>query len=95
MINFLKNLSNSGIPFPVLRDCVTKLPSITYTFFVLSGFVVLLGIIGKASKLLDIDLQQALYWNLTCGGFYLGRKMQQNGKEIQINETIKDVNESK
>lgn len=93
---FITQLNNNGIPLPVLQDCKTKQPSITYTFFVVSGLIVVLGLIGKASKLLDIDLQQlmqSIYWFMSCGGLYMGRKFQKIGDQVQL-LTDKETNDT-
>lgn len=71
----IKELQDKGIPLIVLRDVVTKTPSITYTFFVLSGTLVILGLIGKFAKLSGgIDMDNALAFFYACSATYVGRK---------------------
>lgn len=80
-----------GIPLPVLRDPVTKLPSVTLTFTVLSFNVALLGLLGKvADAFKGIDVQQANYLFVASACLYLGRKM--TGKDITV-EKKDDKNE--
>lgn len=71
----IKDLQDKGVPLIVLRDVVTKTPSITYTFFVLSGTLVTLGLIGKFAKISGgIDMDNALAFFYACSATYVGRK---------------------
>lgn len=71
----LKELQKKGVPIVIIRDGVTGLPSITYTFFVLSGLLVILGLIGKFAKLSGgIDMDNALAFFYACSATYVGRK---------------------
>jgi hypothetical protein len=72
----LKELQDKGLPIVILRDSVTGKPSITYSFFVISGILVVLGLIGKFAKVSGgIDMSNALNFFYGCGALYLGRKM--------------------
>lgn len=72
----IKQLQDSGLPIIVLRDCISKLPSITYTFFVISGIIVVLGLIKKADALTGgVDISNALSFFGISGATYLGRKV--------------------
>lgn len=71
-----KDLQDKGIPLIVLRDVVSGSPSITYTFFVLSGTLVTLGLIGKFAKISGgIDMDNALAFFYACSATYIGRKI--------------------
>jgi hypothetical protein len=71
----MKDLQDKGVPLIILRDVVTKTPSITYTFFVLSGTLVTLGLIGKFAKISGgIDMDNALAFFYACSATYVGRK---------------------
>ena len=72
----VKELQDKGVPIFVLRDTATGLPSITFSFFVLSGTLVILGLIGKMAKLSGcIDMDNALTFFYACSAKYLGRKI--------------------
>jgi hypothetical protein len=73
--SLIKELQDKGIPIIVLRDLVTNSPSITYTFFVLSGILVILGLIGKFARVAGgIDMDNALAFFYACSATYVGRK---------------------
>lgn len=72
----IKELQEKGLPIIILRDNATGKPSITYSFFVLSGVLVTLGLIGKFAKVSGgIDMDNALSFFYGCGAMYVGRKM--------------------
>ena len=72
----IKELQEKGLPLIILRDNVTGKPSITYSFFVVSGVLVILGLIGKFAKVSGgIDMDNALSFFYGCGAMYVGRKM--------------------
>jgi hypothetical protein len=72
----IKELQEKGLPLIILRDNVTGKPSITYSFFVISGVLVILGLIGKFAKVSGgIDMDNALSFFYGCGALYVGRKM--------------------
>lgn len=80
---FILQLNNYGIPLPFLRDPKTASPSVTLTMMIISFSVVLLGLAGKMAKVLDIDLQQALYFFMICSGLYLGRKIANGSTSVE------------
>lgn len=86
--SFLNKLNVYGIPLPLLRDNKTGTGSISLTMMVISFLVVFVGLIGKISKQLDIDLTQAIYWFLITSGLYFSRtvasKYDSNKKTIEI-----------
>jgi hypothetical protein len=72
----IKELQDKGLPLIILRDSVTGKPSITYSFFVISGVLVILGLVGKFAKVSGgIDMENALSFFYGCGAMYVGRKM--------------------
>lgn len=72
----IKNLQEKGLPIIILRDNLTGKPSITYSFFVISGSLVILGLIGKFAKVSGgIDMDNALNFFYGCGAMYIGRKI--------------------
>lgn len=81
-------LNEYGIPVPLLRDPKSKLPSITMTMMVVSFNFVLIGMIGKYARGLDIDMSQAMYLFMTTSGLYLGRKLQNdtNKKTVTLDD---------
>jgi hypothetical protein len=78
----LKDLQEKGLPIVVLRDNLTGKPSITYSFFVISGILVMLGLIGKFAKVSGgIDMDNALNFFYGCGAMYIGRKITNKSSE--------------
>lgn len=76
MLKIIKELQEKGLPLIILRDSVTGKPSITYSFFVISGLLVILGLIGKFAKVSGgIDMDNALNFFYGCGAMYIGRKI--------------------
>lgn len=72
----IKRLQSKGLPIIILRDNLTGKPSITYSFFVISGSLVILGLIGKFAKVSGgIDMDNALNFFYGCGAMYIGRKI--------------------
>jgi len=85
-----QKLNEKGIPIPLLTDPRTKIGSVSLTMLVISFNIVLIGLVGKWSKYLDIDLQQAIYWFMVCSGLYFGRAVSKNGNNTQLdNKEIK------
>lgn len=71
----IKKLQDNGLPIVLLQDVVTKKPSITFSFFVISGALVVLGLIGKFADLSGgIDIENALSFFYGSGAMYVGRK---------------------
>lgn len=72
----IKELQEKGFPIIILRDNLTGKPSITYSFFVISGILVILGLLGKFAKVSGgIDIENALSFFYGCGAMYIGRKL--------------------
>jgi hypothetical protein len=78
-------MNEKGIPVPLLRDPDKNGPSITFTFYYLTGWLAILSLIGKFSRILgEIDVSGATYLFLSAAGLYLGRKMTSDGKKIEV-----------
>lgn len=82
MKKLISDLQNKGIPLFFIRDYKSGQPSVSLTFFVISSLVVLIGLIGKYSNYLDIDMKDSLYWNGMCAALYFGRNVSGNGPTI-------------
>lgn len=81
----IEKFNKYGIPFPTIRDPKTGEGSITLTLVFISFNTALIGQAGKIAGILGgIDLTQANYLFLMCLGAYLGRKMQGDGKKVDI-----------
>lgn len=89
----LRALNERGVPLPMARDPATGKSSVSLTMLVISFNVVFIGLIGKWSKRLDIDLQQALYWFGICASLYFSRKFTGNSdtKVVQLESTDKET----
>jgi hypothetical protein len=87
---FIKKIKDRGVPIPMIQDPVTKLPSVTLTFSVLSFNVALLGLLGKVADMFKgIDVQQAIYLFGVSAGLYLGRKMTNGTLSVEKKEENK------
>lgn len=84
----IRCMNERGIPIPTLRDPKNGLPSVTLTMMVISFNLIILGIIGKWSKDLNVDMSQAMTLFLTTAGLYLGRKMTGNDKKVELQDNI-------
>lgn len=81
----IQKLNKNGIALPMVRDPKTGEGSVTLTLVFMSFNTALVGQIGKISGLLGgIDLNQANYLFLMCLGAYLGRRIQGDGKKIEM-----------
>jgi hypothetical protein len=73
LVKFIGELNERGIPIPLVR--LNGYATFTGTMTLLSFLVVLLGSIGKVTKLIgEVDLTQAMYLFGICLGAYLGNK---------------------
>ena len=83
-------LNALGFPIPLIRDPKTGKGSVTLTLVFISFNTALLGQFGKAVGFLGgVDLSQANYLFLMSLGAYLGRKMQGDGKKVDMAEVSK------
>lgn len=80
-------LNTRGIAIPVCRDPKTGQGSITVSMVVVSFGICVIGVIGKVSKVLDgVDLTAAHSLLVISLSAYLGRKLQQNGKQVEMSD---------
>jgi hypothetical protein len=76
-------LNDFGVAIPLIR--LDGKPTFTGTMTFISFNTALLGQIGKVTNFLGpVDLTQANYLFLMCLGAYLGRKIQGDGKKVDI-----------
>lgn len=78
----LDNANKVGIKLPMIHDPKVGGSSVSLTMMFISFNVVLVGLIGKWSKYLDIDITQALYWFGICASLYFGRNLSVGGKSV-------------
>lgn len=78
-----------GIPIPMVRDFKNKGPSVSLTLLLISFGVVLFGLIGKWSKLLSVDTDQAIYLFGICAGLYFSRNVGGSGK-VNLGESVNE-----
>jgi hypothetical protein len=82
---FIQKLNKKGIPLPMVRDPKTGESSVTLTLVFISFNTALVGQVGKIAGILGgIDLTQANYLFLMCLGAYLGRKMQGDSRNLEM-----------
>lgn len=88
---FIFNLNEKGLPVPLARNPDKDAPDIAFTFFYISGCILMASLIGKLTKLFgDIDTTAAGYAFLSAGGLYLGRRMSGDTKKIEIEDKKED-----
>jgi hypothetical protein len=74
---FVLSCNTKGIPIPLLRDPKSSAGSVSLTMMFISFNLVLVGLVGKYSKMLEgVDLGQALNLFTICSALYFGRKLQ-------------------
>ena len=90
-LQFVNNMNQFGIPIPLIRSPNTGLGSVSLTLVFISFNLVIVGLIGRYSKLLEgVDVTQALYLFQTSAALYFGRRLQSDGKgKIDIAEETK------
>jgi hypothetical protein len=90
---FVGDMNTKGIPVPTIRDPKTGFGSISLTLVFLSFNLVLIGLIGKYSKMLDgVDVGQATTLFGVCAALYFGRKISRDSKGLT---TVEDSSEDK
>ena len=66
-----------GVPVPSIRDPKTGIGSISLTLLFISSVLVILGIVGKWSKLAgEIDMGNAMEFFYASSALYFGRQWQ-------------------
>lgn len=81
---FFKKKNQEGFFVPTISDPVSGRGSVSLTLVFLSFNLCLIGIVGKWSKVLDIDVSQATNLFMICAGLYWGRKFQKDDKKISV-----------
>lgn len=71
---FLNKLNEQGIPLPMLRDCLTGNPSLTYTLTLASAILVILGAIHATEGLVDYARAKEIL-QLVGGGYLVRQTM--------------------
>lgn len=69
----LRKLQDKGIPICVFQDPITKLPSITFSFFLVSGLVCLLAAFDNVKAFAGINYDEIKDFFDMCMWAYLGR----------------------
>lgn len=74
-----------GVPLPSVRDPKTGLGSISLTLVFISSIFVIIGIVGKWSKIAgEIDMNNAMEFFYTSCALYFGRQWQmKSGTKIE------------
>jgi hypothetical protein len=81
----IQRMNQAGIPIPVARDPATGKGSVTFTLVAVSAGIVAIGLLNSFAKVFKgVDMVNALYWNGMCLAAYLGRRMNGDGKKIEI-----------
>jgi hypothetical protein len=77
---------------PLLRDNKTGKGSYTLTMFWMSFNLSIILLAGKVTKLVgDVDYSNVLWLLGLTGSFYLGRKIQGDGKKMTIEQEESDA----
>lgn len=83
--NWLLKMNREGMPMPMLKDPKTGKGSVTLTMFWISFNIAILTLAGKFTKILgDVDYSNVLWLLGLTGSFYLGRKLQGDGKNMTL-----------
>jgi len=80
-LGIIKNLQDKGVPILVIRDPLTKLPSVSLTLMVIAFFFVSFSVINSYFGWLKIPTDDgAMELFLVTAGLYFGRSL---SKKIQ------------
>ena len=81
----MSKMNSKGVPVPMIRSPDTGVGSVTLTLVFISFNVNLIALGGKAAGYFGgIDISGASYLFLMTLGAYLGRKIQGNGKSVDL-----------
>jgi hypothetical protein len=70
---FVEKMNDKGIPLPMVRDPQTLEGSVSLTLVVMSSFLVVVGIVGKAAGLIGgIDMNSAFNFFYASTTLYFG-----------------------
>jgi hypothetical protein len=74
--DFVNSCNSKGIPLPLVRDPKTGSGSVSLTMMFISFNMVLIGLIGKYSKMLEgVDVGQSINLFTITAALYFGRKL--------------------
>jgi len=83
--SFISSMNAKGVPMPTIRDPKMGIGSVSLTLLFISSVTVIVGLVGKWSgKFGGIDMANALQFFGICYAGYLGRKLQSDGKKIEL-----------
>lgn len=84
-IHLINQLNSKGVPVFTIRDPKTGCGSISLTLLFLSSLLVMIGIVGKWSKLAgEIDMNNAMEFFYASSALYFSRKWQtKSGTKIE------------
>lgn len=91
--DLLISLNSKGIPVPLIRDPKINMGSVSLTLVFISSLYVQVGLIGKYSKLLEVDMTSAITWFALCMGLYHFNKRISIQKDRGITLESKDEKE--
>jgi hypothetical protein len=70
---FVEKMNDKGVPLPMVRDPQTLEGSVSLTLVVMSSFLVVVGIVGKAAGLIGgIDMNSAFNFFYASTTLYFG-----------------------
>lgn len=92
--NWILSLNEEGVPLPLLRDPKAKTGSVTLTMFWISFNIAILTLAGKITKVIgDVDYSNVLWLLGLTGSFYLGRRIQGDGKNMSLEGNAEESKE--
>lgn len=91
-----RDMNQKGISVPMLKDPKTGMASVSLTMLIISFNLVLIGLIGKASKLLEgVDVSQSLTLFGITSALYFGRTLSYNNVSVNPNSSSSDDTKEK
>lgn len=83
--HLVNKMNNKGVPLPTIRDPKSGLGSISLTLVFISSVLVIIGIVGKWSKIAgEIDMNNAMEFFYTSCALYFGRQWQmKSGAKVE------------
>jgi len=83
--HLVNKMNNRGVPLPTVRDPKSGYGSISLTLVFVSSILVIMGIVGKWSKIAgDIDMNNAMEFFYTSCALYFGRQWQmKSGTKVE------------
>ena len=90
---FVQDMNANGVPLPMIKDPKTGRGSVSLTLVFISFNLVIIGLIGKYSKMLEgVDVGQAIQLFSICAALYFGRKLTKDKDKIEISDEKKNDN---